>query len=329
MTGDARDRAEESSAAGDDPRDRLDEEWADFLRPPPRKRTFSLRTMFFIMTSAAIFFCGARIAGPEGTPVALGGLFLASFLCFWSFIRRDCPVRPGIFFVIAVLFAGLCLPMVVQYSHRDSRRLQSMYQLKEIGQAIELYEMENAGTLPRIVVGGTPGNPYYSWRGEILTQVGRKDLQANLKVNEPWNGPANREISNVPMSIYHSPQDQSPGTMASYLAVVGPRTAFPGPSGLPTVRSRVTVDYIAKHCDPKKLIIVIELPNSGINWLEPRDLSVEDLKRSGLSGLGTAPYAEGFNVLFADGHVETLPADIPPAVLAKMLEIDPDAKRDN
>jgi prepilin-type processing-associated H-X9-DG protein len=73
--------------------------------------------------------------------------------------------------------------------------------------------------------------------------------------------------------------------------------------------------------------MVIEVPNSGINWLEPRDLSVDQLKQNGLRGLipsgGSALRPEGFNVLFADGHVETLPTDIDPQKLAPMLEVDP------
>jgi prepilin-type processing-associated H-X9-DG protein len=87
-----------------------------------------------------------------------------------------------------------------------------------------------------------------------------------------------------------------------------------------------SLDYIAKHKGLNRTILLIEVPNSGINWLEPRDVTIEQLK-DGLRGLipsgGSSPHPEGFNVLFADGHVETLPEDIDPAELAAMVSVNP------
>jgi prepilin-type processing-associated H-X9-DG protein len=166
------------------------------------------------------------------------------------------------------------------------------------------------------------GTPLYSWRGMILSQIGRKDLQQQLRVDEPWNGPNNGAVANKSVGIYWSPSSAWPDTMTSYLAVVGRHSAIAESGDV-----RNSLDYIAKNGDPSKLIMVIEVPNSGINWLEPRDLSVDQLKQNGLRGLipsgGSALRPEGFNVLFADGHVETLPTDIDPQKLAPMLEVDP------
>lgn len=102
--------------------------------------------------------------------------------------------------------------------------------------------------------------------------------------------------------------------MTSYVAVVGPHTAWPG------VASTRLSDF--KH--ESKTILLIELPDSGIVWTEPRDVSICQFavctkSQSGEGIIGHHP--GGFNALFADGHVELLPNDIDPEQLASMFDI--------
>ena len=104
----------------------------------------------------------------------------------------------------------------------------------------------------------------------------------------------------------------------SYLAVVGPNTAWPG----------AKASKLADFADPSKTILVVEVANSGINWAEPRDLYVGQMAAgvNSKSGQGiSSAHPGGAEALFADGHIEFIPDDIDPKKLAEMFEIRPPA----
>ena len=132
--------------------------------------------------------------------------------------------------------------------------------LRQIGQALMLYAAVNHELPSAFTVHS--GSPLYSWRGMILAQIGRQDLQEQLRNDEPWNGPNNNAVANRSIGIYWSPSSDWPETMTSYLAVVGRHSAIAESGDV-----RNSFDYIAKNGDTNKFIMVIEVPNSGINWL--------------------------------------------------------------
>jgi prepilin-type processing-associated H-X9-DG protein len=303
----------------DDNRENCDipmtDEWRAFIAP--RRATFSLRTMFFVVTCAAVFFAGVRVAGNDGSQFFVGSLFLSFFLAIWSSARRGFPVRPGIFFLLSILFAVLSLPLDM---HPKARRVQCDNNLRQIGEALKSYH-QKYGSFPPAYVVDANGKPLYSWRAIIFTEMGQTDLLQRLQPNEPWNGPKNSLLAAEWWMSFHCPSDQQSGQMTSYLAIVGPRSAWPAPQGR----------KLADFKNPAKTIIVLEMPNSGVNWLEPRDLFVGQLKE-GLGAIITPgslpPHSDGFEALFADGHVETLPENIDPKILGEMLEVDPEGDSD-
>lgn len=76
------------------------------------------------------------------------------------------------------------------------------------------------------------------------------------------------------------------------------------------------------HAD-HDLIIVIEVRNSGVHWMEPGDLDYRELverERSGDLTLGVMD--DGFCVLFLDGRAWRLRADLPRDVLLKFMTVD-------
>jgi prepilin-type processing-associated H-X9-DG protein len=93
--------------------------------------------------------------------------------------------------------------------------------------------------------------------------------------------------------------------MTSYVALTGPHTAWPGGNW-------TKLDGLK---NPAETILLVELHNTGINWTEPRDLDISELAK-----VTTNCHSGGFHALFADGHVELLPADIDLKKLAAMCD---------
>ena len=141
-------------------------------------------------------------------------------------------------------------------------------------------------------------------------------LFATFHHGEAWNGPNNSKLQSVAIEEYHCPQDvDSPATDTSYVAVVGPGTAWP--DGAPANLKDITDG----HADT---ILLVEVENSGIHWMEPRDLhivqrapGVNPAKGQGIS----SSHKHAANVCFADGHVTPLPDGISEAELQSLLLI--------
>jgi len=109
----------------------------------------------------------------------------------------------------------------------------------------------------------------HSWRVLILPSLGYQHLYNRYDFNEPWNGPNNRLLAAEVPSEYQCATiaGQSKQT-TSYLAVVGPNTAWPGTEG----RSVFTITGGSDSA-----ILLVELADSSINWMEPKDFTVEDV----------------------------------------------------
>jgi hypothetical protein len=126
--------------------------------------------------------------------------------------------------------------------------------------------------------------------------------------SEPWNGPNNSKLITRLADVYCCPSDRNhkPG-MTSYVAVVGPGTAWPG-TGYSSMQNL--------HDGTANTIMVVEIINSDIHWMEPRDLPIDELKawldpshKPTLLSSHQSGRIKGGIVVFADGHTEFLPHD--------------------
>lgn len=155
------------------------------------------------------------------------------------------------------------------------------------------YEAKH-GHLPPAYIAGPDGKPWHSWRVLILPCFEEQDNQ--YRFDEPWNGPNNRKLADRVLRIYQCPgsanYERKPTT--TYMAVVGNGTAFPGEQ---TTR---TDEF---HDGLENTILLVEVPDSDVHWMEPRDVSLDALASESLTKSTAAigsKHPAGPAVVFAD-----------------------------
>ncbi len=102
----------------------------------------------------------------------------------------------------------------------------------------------------------------------------------------------------------------------SYVAIVGPGTAFPD--------GNKNVSMAAIRDGTSNTVVVAEIADSNIHWMEPRDLRIDEM--SFVINDKTKPsissrHGDGAHVLLADGSVRWLSNSTPPEVVKAMLTI--------
>jgi prepilin-type processing-associated H-X9-DG protein len=150
----------------------------------------------------------------------------------------------------------------------------------------------------------------------LLPYLEQKDLYDQYDFNEPWNGPNNSRLAASMPAIYACPSDVSNAGqgITSYVVVAGPGTAFDGPKA---ASFRDIGDGTANT------LLVVESSGAQINWLEPRDLDLAQMKFA-INGGGSeisSNHVQGAQALFADGSVKMLPDTMPAQTVEGLLTI--------
>jgi prepilin-type processing-associated H-X9-DG protein len=212
--------------------------------------------------------------------------------------------------ITAVILSGLV--KAVQSAREPARWCSCISHLKILGLALLSYEKDN-GSFPPAYIADRNGKPLHSWRVLILPYLDRKDLYEKYRFDEPWNGVHNRRLAQLIPKEFQCPTDHAPGSETTdYLAVVGPNTVWPEGNGL-----RLS-DF-----GTRGTILLVEVADSGVSWLEPRDLSFDDATVGVNKGRGIRScHSGGASCLFADGHVDTLSNNISPRLLSNLLRVD-------
>ena len=189
--------------------------------------------------------------------------------------------------------------------------------MHQIALALSAYE-QHYGCLPPASIADANGKPMHSWRVLILPFMEREELYDAYSFDEPWDGPNNKKLHNIflrPFCCPNDSQNASGANNTNYLAVVGPGTAWPGTTSTST---KMVADGLSNT------ILLVEVANSGIHWLEPRDLPVAAVNAgiNPTSGLGiSSGHPGGVNVAWMDGHCGFLDATTPPDLLHALLTI--------
>ena len=149
----------------------------------------------------------------------------------------------------------------IEHTGEDVKWVHCVKNLDQIALALQCYESTH-GSLPPAYLADKAGRPILSWRVIILPYLGRDDLYRQVKLDEPWNSPSNFRLAGQMPKTYRCPADTGARIgETSYLAVVGDGTLWPGARG-----GKIP------HSNRAPTIAVVEVANSGISWMEPRDL---------------------------------------------------------
>lgn len=159
---------------------------------------------------------------------------------------------------------------------------------------------------------GSDGTPWHSWRVYILPELGEQELYDAYRFDEPWNGPHNTQLAMRMPAAFGFPGE----SQAKFLAVTGQYTAWPGSSS-----SRLR----EFHNGTSNTIMLVESADSDVNWLEPRDIPIEQATKWRKAAIGPR-FAGRYHhaaIVLADGVTRTLKESIEERTLRRLLRTGP------
>jgi hypothetical protein len=190
---------------------------------------------------------------------------------------------------------------VMPYLSSREHRLQDecMEKTRVLGMGFHNAFAFRSGLFPAYVT-GPDGKTIHSWRVEILPYLCYPTYD-EYELCEPWNGPNNRKLEEGVYDLYRCPAagGENPH-LTSYVAVVGEETVWPGTRG---IKAEEVTDGLSNT------IAILELADSDIHWMEPRDLTFDEAVAA-FAGKAGAPrlrdHPGGVVVGMADSSVRVL-----------------------
>lgn len=273
--------------------------------------------------------CGAhtnvddRFAGHTGPCGRCGNTITIPHSTMPSYTPRAPQKSSGAIVVLAVVLGFCCLggPVIValvlpgvQAAREAARRSVCMNNLERIGLALHKYH-DTYKCFPPAVTTDAGGNPRYSWRVAILPYMEQQALRDAYDSDYAWDDPVNDLVRMTSLSPYLCPS--SPPAFpneTNYVMITGKGTV----GGLPNDPTRIS----GVRDGISNTIAVVEIVGAGIEWSEPRDLTIEELSMRLNDGSGNGPssfHPGGLNVLFCDGTVSFLADGIDPATLESLF----------
>lgn len=197
--------------------------------------------------------------------------------------------------------------------------------------AINSYH-EEFDSLPPPFTTDRAGTRLHSWRTLILPYLDRQDLYHRLRLQEPWNSPHNKEIQRrfgaSARYAFECPNHPAkPGSAKSetcYVAIVGPGAAW-------QIDRQLSFSDIVDGA--ANTLGVVEVADSGINWMEPRDLyigqmstEINSARGQGISSYHFTENRMGYtsvsNVAMLDASVRSLSASMPDDLLEHLIMVE-------
>ena len=204
-------------------------------------------------------------------------------------------------------------------ARQAAQRMTCMNNMKQIVMALHNFRDVHKA-FPRAITYGHDGTPMHSWRVAIVPYLEQQSFYDKYEFREAWNGSGNGLLGdeipdtwrdnggNVSQYVYVPPAYRCPGALrtqspllTNYAMLIDDRPGKPnGPPSLP--------GSVPPTLDPKSAVIIIEIADSDIHWMEPRDVLLSELSMqiNDRSKRSLSSYHGGACVAHADGSVECL-----------------------
>ena len=262
-------------------------------------------------------------------------------------IRRS---SAGVLIFIVVIAALFVLMPRIQFLRYSGRAVRCVSNLKQIGLALQNYQ-DKYGSLPPRYLADKSGTPLLSWRVLLLPYLERDDLYRQIRLDETWDSPHNRRVAALMPTVYRCPSDTHANIgETNYVAVTGPETVWPDSE---SSRLSWTPGFSQTNYELACTIIVVEIAGSGISWMEPRDLPLEEaVTARGIASKSSIAYPHPFmrvngpiddgdgansrakvstsdrgtNCLFADGSVDIVPEAVSPKAMRVLMTVQGKAR---
>lgn len=172
--------------------------------------------------------------------------------------------------------------------------------LKQVGLAFFMMYDEHRGIKPWAAAADrdAEGQPYLSWRVHFLPYLEQQELYSQFHLSEPWDSDHNRALLDQMPDVYRSSGGGDP-TKTRILFLTGPQTVFDG---------TINGDFRKVTDGTSNTLLAIIVPaEQAVPWTQPADAVFDP--DDPLSVVQPVP-PDGIRVLFLDGSVKTLPADI-------------------
>ena len=179
------------------------------------------------------------------------------------------PAKPSLVKIVLLTIIIACVATVLLKfvaSYRESTARQTTKdRLHQISLALHQYH-DQYNSFPPAIVQGPDGRLWHSWRTLLLPYLGEKELAAQYRFDEPWDGPHNRELAAKCPVVFQSPHWGAELGRTNYCAVIGRRTAWP---------AQQSIGFRDVADGASNTVHVVE-GKSSATWLEPRDILARD-----------------------------------------------------
>jgi hypothetical protein len=218
--------------------------------------------------------------------------------------------------------AGKAAAEMIQALATQKKLVERTNNLKMIGLALHNYH-DTHGRLPTNVY-NAKGEAILSWRVHLLPFLEYDNLYKQMKLDEPWDGPTNKQFIEQLPKVYEVPGREAPKGKTYFQTFVSPDPRKPLAKGGVFMPGRAWLmegekmgRSIAAIPDGTSNTIAVVEARDAVIWSKPDDLPFGEK----LPALGEERN-DRFGVLFFDGSVRLLPTRIDHATLRALITLD-------
>jgi hypothetical protein len=217
---------------------------------------------------------------------------------------------------------GRAVAELLQSLASQKKLVERTNNLKQIGLALHNYH-DVHGRLPTNVY-NAKGEAILSWRVHLLPYLEYENLYRQMKLDEPWDGPTNKQFVEQMPKVFDVTGREAPKGKTYLQGFVSPDPRKPMPKGAVFMPGRAWLvegekvgRSIATIPDGSSNTIAVVEARDAVIWSKPDDLPFGEK----LPALGEER-TDLFGVLMFDGSVRMLPIRMDPATLRALITVD-------